>query len=206
VTTVINWPDLTNAAVNALALKGKVSFTLDETLVGTVKLADYSQSPFAVNPHPGITTALQAAVAARFSGVVMFSAENAITLVERVDIINETAGALDYTLNWLSPANFALLNVNSTNTTRDCNAARQVDPGGARLASTFALVDHTATLGQGFFIKTIQPAESFQFTFPSGFALYGNDRLGLSGIVVWCETVNNPVRATVHVNEFKLPG
>ncbi len=205
-TLVINWPDLTSAAAKALGLKGKVSFALDEILIGTVKLADYSESPYAVNPKPGVNSALQAAVAANFSGVVIQPPQNAITRVERIDFINETAGALDYTVNWLSPINLALITVNSTANFRSSNAMRQVDPGGARLATTLSLVQHTATLGQGFFIVTIPAAGSFTFEIRDGWAMYGDDPLGLGGLVLWCETLNRDIRATVHINEYKLPG
>jgi len=206
VTLTINWPDLSSAATKALGLKGKVSFGLDEIILGTVKLADYSESPYAVNPKPGVNSGLQAAVAARFSGLLVQAPANAVTRFERIDFINTTAGALDFTVNWLSPLNFALITVNSTTNFRASNAMQQTDPGGARLGTTVSLVEHTATLGQGFFLVTIPAAGSFTFEIRDGFALYGNDPLGLGGLVMWCETLNEPIRATMHINEYKLPG
>ena len=202
----IQTPTLTTPLTKALGLKGQVVLGFDETTVGTIGLADYTSSPYASNPHPGQSQQQQnAAGALEFSGLIIQAPPNAIVRVEELQIINENSAAMVYAIRWINPGDIALLNLNTTVEFRDANAMSQRTTG-TRLGTVILRVNHTALLGQGLVRFAIPVMESRAYTFPDGFALYGNDPFGRSGVIVWGETLDSSVHATMNINEYKLPG
>lgn len=197
--------DLTVPITKALGVKGQVKLGLDEVVVNVIKLADYTASPYASNPHPGQAAQLQAAVAVNFSGLFAQAPPNAIVVVNRIDIFNENSGASQYTIRWINPVDIATTNLNATATLRDSNAMVQVLTG-TRLGTVILRVNHTALLGQNINRFEVLAQGNHEYVIDGGFALYGNDPLGRSGVGVWNETLNESVHATFYVNEFKLPG
>jgi len=197
--------DLTVPVTKAAGLKGQVKFAIDEVVVPTVNVGNYTQSPYATSPHPGLIQQSWSAVVARNSGLILQAPPNAVIRVEQINVINENGAASTYAVRWINPVDIALVNQISTLNVNDANAMVQVLTE-TRLGSAVIRMDHTSMLGTGLDRFEIAAQGTNRFEFRDGFALYGNDPLGRSGIVLWNETQNNTIHATFFVNEYKLPG
>lgn len=205
VTKPINDPNLAGALAAAYGLKGRVIISLDEVAVPAISVGSLDGTPYDRLETPAVTGFSSPAVAARNAGVAIVPGAGNVSKVTNFLARNQTAGALDYVITWMTAAQLAAVNQSATTNFFTQNPYGQTGAALVDAATQLIDVDAAGVSGRVITRVSVAAGASELIPMPGGLFLYGNNA-NAGAIGFWCATVNTTFNGSVWVVEYRLPG
>jgi len=203
---IIQNADISEQLAQLFGLKGRVSLNLDETVVPVTILGGAEDpNPYRAQTIVGGHRGQLALGAGVYGGESIRAGAGCVLSVYKISLVNLSANPCQYMIGRMTSTQTATPTENATNNVQAFN--RQFYPGGVpRGQSLLRDLQHNATVGTRLMTRYLAAGSSDDIPWPFGLHLFGNDPNGLAEIVVWNETVNEPVHATWQALEYRLPG
>ena len=205
-TVQVNFPGDARGLQRAFGLKGGVKLVVDEVIAPVSILQDVEQGPWASST--GVTGfRSRAALAARFGGILFIPGRGVTTKIEQLEIENLEATRWTANIEFITPAEIALLTAGAPNSM--INAQDVFGPTGGTVevritGSRLNAMTHTATLGEPIFSGEIPANGSRVFKFPQGIFINGDVlEAGVpGGLIVWNTTLNTFLAVSFLAREY----
>lgn len=204
---MFNRPQLPQAVMRFLGIKGAWTQEVEPTIINTIQLGDITRSPYLRYSIPGSESDTSPAVAGQLSYLGIRPGAQVCLAVKQI-IIPATAAARSYSVRMLTFAQVAATITAAGPKLLDLTP----EPGGLgqRLSSDLIIGVGAggAFTGDGLFGLTVQAnGQSMIYTFPEpGFVMYGNDPAGRGALVIQDGTANQDVHVGFVAHEWPLPG